>query len=550
MPNISSFGAQTDNAVVQGTVTDRQMVIPDVPPQGLMSVGPRVTPNFVKPREWSAQTTYHFFDAVKDGKGNAYVATKPVVPAGTPLADEDYWFLWADPDTRFDDLNEIVKTYNQRITKNANDITTLNRDLDTERQTRISEDAKKEDITRLRYKNIEDYGVDVTNTKEINDFIKNNDYIYLPGSITLTEPLVIRADKHVKFDTLIADDFDGYAINLTSGWYGRIEGNSIISYTNCGGVAFVNENDPSHEEFSTVQGTFITIDRINVKKPCIAFLNGTGVLDLTFTGSVYENTGSNVGADNFCIDLTRQRAYVGQMTFRINRLVSSKSFAIACNSKNVLLTGMDFGYCSLEGSESGILIELSNTQDKTFEQLIGNFRVNEMNTKNKKLLKITGNALSVIGNIDIKLDYYNINNIDVSEMVNSSSLYYMSKIKLTGYSFNNEGKELASSYWITNQRIIANDNYKEHITIASDAEGLSWMKTQSIPNVIEASNEFVMPTCWDGRIIKINSNTENITIKYKKLDGTYTELKKTWSKPILIGYSVEGTGNVELYTLD
>ena len=122
MPNVSNFGTQTDNAVVQGTVTDRTMVIPDVPPQGLMSVGPRVTPNFVKPREWNDQTTYHFFDAVKDGNGNAYVATKPVVPAGTQLSDENYWFLWAAPDTRIDELNEIVKTYNRRITKNTDDI--------------------------------------------------------------------------------------------------------------------------------------------------------------------------------------------------------------------------------------------------------------------------------------------------------------------------------------------------------------------------------------------------------------------------------------------
>ena len=122
MPNVSNFGAQTDNAVVQGTVTDRAMVIPDIPPSGLMSVGPRVTPNFVKPREWNDQTTYHFFDAVKDRNGNAYVATKPVVPAGTQLSDENYWFLWADPDTRIDELNEIVKTYNQRITQAESDI--------------------------------------------------------------------------------------------------------------------------------------------------------------------------------------------------------------------------------------------------------------------------------------------------------------------------------------------------------------------------------------------------------------------------------------------
>lgn len=115
MPNISSFGAQTDNAVVSGTVADRQMIIPEVPPQGLMSIGPRVTFNFVKPRFWSDQTTYHFYDAVRDVDGAAYVAIKPVVPAGTPLTDEDYWFLWADPDTRFDELNGLIQTLQGKV---------------------------------------------------------------------------------------------------------------------------------------------------------------------------------------------------------------------------------------------------------------------------------------------------------------------------------------------------------------------------------------------------------------------------------------------------
>ena len=124
MPNVSNFGAQTDNAVVQGTVTDRAMVIPDIPPSGLMSVGPRVTPHFVKPSLWSALTTYHFFDAVHDAAGASYVAIKPEVPAGTELTDEGYWFLWADPNSQFADLSELVKTYNGRITQNTADIAT------------------------------------------------------------------------------------------------------------------------------------------------------------------------------------------------------------------------------------------------------------------------------------------------------------------------------------------------------------------------------------------------------------------------------------------
>ena len=124
MPNVSSFGAQTDNSVVQGTVTDRAMVIPDIPPSGLMSVGPRVTPHFVKPSLWSALTTYHFFDAVHDAAGASYVAIKPEVPAGTELTDEGYWFLWADPNSQFADLSELVKTFDGRITQNTTDIAT------------------------------------------------------------------------------------------------------------------------------------------------------------------------------------------------------------------------------------------------------------------------------------------------------------------------------------------------------------------------------------------------------------------------------------------
>lgn len=129
MPNVSNFGAQTDNAVVQGTVTDRAMVVPDIPPSGLMSVGPRVTPHFVKPSLWSALTTYHFFDAVHDAAGASYVAIKPEVPAGTELTDEGYWFLWADPNSQFADLSELVNTFNGRITQNTADIAKTNEKL-------------------------------------------------------------------------------------------------------------------------------------------------------------------------------------------------------------------------------------------------------------------------------------------------------------------------------------------------------------------------------------------------------------------------------------
>lgn len=156
MPNVSNFGAKTDNAVVQGTVTDRAMVIPDIPPSGLESVGPRVTPHFVKPSLWSALTTYHFFDAVHDAAGASYVAIKPEVPAGTELTDEGYWFLWADPNSQFADLSELVKTFDARITQNAKD----NDDLKTEIATKATffdtlEELKRSGLPVGRYAHIE-----------------------------------------------------------------------------------------------------------------------------------------------------------------------------------------------------------------------------------------------------------------------------------------------------------------------------------------------------------------------------------------------------------
>lgn len=121
MPNVSSFGAQTDNAIVSGTVTDRQMVIPDIPPQGLMSVGPRVTPNFIK-EPWNKLNSYNFFDVVKDGAGTSYIAIKPVVPTNTELTDEEFWFKWSAPDAQLNELNEIVRLYDGRISQNASAI--------------------------------------------------------------------------------------------------------------------------------------------------------------------------------------------------------------------------------------------------------------------------------------------------------------------------------------------------------------------------------------------------------------------------------------------
>lgn len=144
MPNVSNFGAQTDNAVVSGTVTDRQMVIPDIPPQGLMSVGPRVTPNYIK-EPWSSLNSYVYLDVVRDGTGSSYIAIKPLVPAGTELTDEDYWFKWSDPNAQLNELEQIVKLYDGRISQNASAITAEEQRATAAEATKAPTDHASED---------------------------------------------------------------------------------------------------------------------------------------------------------------------------------------------------------------------------------------------------------------------------------------------------------------------------------------------------------------------------------------------------------------------
>lgn len=156
MPNVSNFGAQTDNAVVSGTVTDRQMVIPDVPPQGLMSVGPRVTPNYIK-EPWSALNSYVYFDVVRGVAGSSYIAIKPLVPVGTELTDEDYWFKWSDPNAQLNELEQIVKLYDGRISQNASAITAEERRATAAEAAKAPTDHASED-TVYGVGNAVDYG--------------------------------------------------------------------------------------------------------------------------------------------------------------------------------------------------------------------------------------------------------------------------------------------------------------------------------------------------------------------------------------------------------
>lgn len=120
MANVSNFSAVTPGAAVSGTLTDKEVVAPIAPPDGLRADGPRVTFHFAG--TWDAGNTYVYYDVVKDNSGASWICKYPQVPKGTPLEEGAYWTRWADPNIEIEDMYRTIQLYNTRISKNETDI--------------------------------------------------------------------------------------------------------------------------------------------------------------------------------------------------------------------------------------------------------------------------------------------------------------------------------------------------------------------------------------------------------------------------------------------
>lgn len=280
MPNVSSFGAQTDNAVVSGTVTDRQIVIPEIPPQGLMSVGPRVTPNYIK-EPWNAQNSYVYFDVVRDGAGSSYIAIKPVVPAGTALTDEDYWFKWSDPDAQLNELQEIVKLYNERISQNASAIA-----AETKRA-KAAEEAEEQRATSA-----EDTKAPTNHASEETVYGVGNAVNY--GHVRLADIGVSDANAGVAASPKYVDNVKNELTGKLSDYYTKVEADELFvaktaqndSILACVGdsvlAGWSNENPDGIPAWDTYLGRALGFSEDNIYKQGIGgagFNSGTTIAD-------------------------------------------------------------------------------------------------------------------------------------------------------------------------------------------------------------------------------------------------------------------------------
>lgn len=122
MPNETNFQASTPGAVVTGTLRDNLPIMPVAPGTGRVAIGPRVTFNFIT-EAWNSANSYQYYDVIRVD-GNSYIARQNV-PAGIEITDTDYWILWAEPNAQYQELYNIVMTFDARITALENGFAAL-----------------------------------------------------------------------------------------------------------------------------------------------------------------------------------------------------------------------------------------------------------------------------------------------------------------------------------------------------------------------------------------------------------------------------------------
>lgn len=109
-----------------------------------MYVGARYVPRFID-EPWNDTRSYEALDVVDNGQGTSYIARKPV-PAGTPLSDRTYWFLYGatsgaivNLQQQIDTLTGTVTSQGQTIASQGQTITTLEGTVTTQGQTIASQ---------------------------------------------------------------------------------------------------------------------------------------------------------------------------------------------------------------------------------------------------------------------------------------------------------------------------------------------------------------------------------------------------------------------------
>ena len=384
-----------------------------------------------------------------------------------------------------------------------------------------------------------------------------NDYFRLrsTGEVYIDQKIVIPANKKINFAT-IKCDIDDYAIAITTGSGGQINIENIINETGGGVEIITNGNSP----VNIIEACDFNFNKIEAKETCLNFANNAGVLDCKFSGTFWKTTGEFPAINTINIS-----NYVGQLNFNVNRIISSGDFAINLDSTFGKLTGLNFGYCSLESSKNGIQI---NAKTNDIEPIRGIFRVVEFVDSHKNLndptnppiqtiLKIKGDATRFVGTSEITFDRYDPTQIDLSELIIPKQYNNYNIFVINGPLISAGNGE---RFVLTNKANIKplGLQFKPNVSgqmdiVTNNNNNTAWKTNKTTSNRYISAGADVdilnIPSWWEGDELYLNINNEEGTIvkaSYSLETGTpLAEIQLSQGKhSIIMTYDQDGVGTL------
>ena len=312
----------------------------------------------------------------------------------------------------------------------------------------------------------------------------------------------------------ISGDFDNYILDITGGSIGVIRIGSILNNTG-GGVVFTNT--------IYMESNNIVFDWIRVEKTCLKFSNTAGILDSYIGGGFWQSNG-----DGYGIDATTMTGYIGQNKMYVRRIVALGNWGINISSENAQITGLDFGYCSLEACLKGICITVGN---RTIEPIYGNFRVIENTTANRVSLKISGDISKILGTICLRFDYLKVSSIDLSEVVTTIASNIKKPIEIKGIIMSDiNGVILTNSAFVNSQNLRFVPLVPKQNALTTNEKGASFKddwKTNGLTAqwITTGGNvtEFILPSYWDGSHLNLTLAVQTV-VKFYYTDEEFVSL--------------------------
>lgn len=297
--------------------------------------------------------------------------------------------------------------------------------------------------------------------------------------------------KKIIINEIVAD-IDDYSIGITGGSIGYLQIHSVTNLTG-GGVIFT----PS----SYMESNTIIFDWIRVQKTCLKFNNSAGILDSYIGGGFWQSSG-----DGYGVDATTMPAYIGQIKMYVRRIVALGNWAIAISSAVSQITGLDFGYCSIEASLKGIWIDYGSN---TIEPIFGYFRTIENTTANRVSLKISGDISKALGISELSFDYLKISSFDLDEITERNGNNILKPIVIKGVILSDTtGINLTKEAFINSKALRFEPLEQMQLAITTNEAGAayreSWKTTGNIAKWLATGGSvtaLTLPSYWTGDIL-------------------------------------------------